>query len=305
MSSILTEDLGPRGRRRIRIATAASVVLIAAALVFAGLRFWQEGILAWNQWEPFTVRLNLGFLLEGLLNTFRAALFAAVLALALGFAIALSRLSRTWPMRWAARAYVELFRSIPLLLLIFAVFFGLPASGINVSPFWALVAALTVYNSAVLAEIFRAGILSLDRGQTEAAKAIGLRYWQQMRLVILPQAVRRMIPAIVAQLATLTKDTALGFVIGYEEFLRRGQNFAEFANNLLPSYIFVAVVYFVLIYLLARLARRLEIQQRRRYGGGKIAVGGGLEDLEALAEDADEAEAQRSLQPTSKGPASA
>jgi glutamate transport system permease protein len=189
--------------------------------------------------------------------------------------------------RWLCRGYVELFRSIPLLLLIFAAFFGVPAMGFNISRFLALVVGLTVYNSAVLAEIFRAGILSLDKGQTEAAHAIGLRYWQSMRIVILPQAVRRMIPAIVAQLATLTKDTALGFVIGYEEFLRRGQNFAEFAKNLLPSYLFVAIVYFVIIYLLARLARRLEVKQRRRYGGGAIDVGVGIEDLEALVADAD------------------
>ncbi len=287
MSSVLIEELGPRGRRRALIGSVVSSLLIAAALGFLIYRFQQFGVLDADQWRPFTARVNLGFLFEGLLNTIRAAFVAAALSIAAGFLLALGRLAQNAPLRWLCRTYVELFRSIPLLIMIFAAFFGLPELGIDVSRYLALVLALAAYNSAVLAEIFRAGILSLDRGQTEAAQAIGLRYWQQMRIVILPQAVRRMIPAIVAQLATITKDTALGFVIGYEEFLRRGQNFAEFANNLLPSYIFVAIIYFILIYVLSRLARRLEVQQRRKLGASRMKVGGGLEDIDALGEDAD------------------
>ncbi len=288
-SSVLTEELGPRGQRRVLIGSWVSSALIAAALVFLVYRFQSRGILDWDQWEPFTVRLNLGFLFEGLLNTLKAALGAMVIAITVGFFMALGRLSRTWAVRALARTYIEVFRSIPLILLIFAAFFGLPDAGIDVSIFQALVVALAVYNSAVLAEIFRAGILSLDSGQSEASKAIGLTYWQMMRIVILPQAVRRMTPAIVAQLATLTKDTSLGFIIGYQEFVRRGQSFAEFANNLLPSYIFVGAVYFVMIFALSRLARRMEVQQRKKLGAGAMQVGGGLEDLEALAEGGEEA----------------
>lgn len=288
MSSVLIEELGPRGRRRALIGSVVSSVLIVAAVAFLLYRFQQFGVLDADQWLPFTERVNLGFLFEGLVNTLRAAAIAATLSIAAGFLLALGRLAQNAPLRWACRTYVELFRSVPLLIMIFAAFFGLPELGVEVSRYMALILALAAYNSAVLAEIFRAGILSLDRGQTEAAQAIGLRYWQQMRIVILPQAVRRMIPAIVAQLATITKDTALGFVIGYEEFLRRGQNFAEFANNLLPSYLFVAIVYFVLIYVLSRLARRLEVRQRRKLGASRMKVGGGLEDIDALGEDADE-----------------
>jgi glutamate transport system permease protein len=290
MSNVLIEALGPRGRRRAFIGSVVSSLLIAAAVAFLLYRFWTFGILDADQWTPFLEKVNLGFLFEGLINTIRAAVVAALLSMAFGFLLALGRLALSLPLRVLCRTYVELFRSIPLLIMIFAAFFGLPELGIEVSQFTALVLALTVYNSAVLAEIFRAGILSLDRGQTEAAQAIGLRYWQQMRIVILPQAVRRMTPAIVAQLATITKDTALGFVIGYAEFLRRGQNFAEFAGNLLPSYIFVAVIFFILIYLMTRLARRLEVQQRRKLGASRMQVGGGLEDLDALGEDADDAD---------------
>ena len=191
MSSVLTEELGPRGQRRIRVASWVSLALILAALGFAVFRFQVRGELAPDLWQPFTVGSNWGFLWDGLVGTMKAALTAMVLAVAVGFVMALGRLSRNTALRWAARTYVELFRSIPLLLAIFAVFLGLPALGFDVSRYVALVVALTIYNSAVLAEIFRAGVLSLDRGQTEAAQAIGLRYRPMMRLIILPQAVRR------------------------------------------------------------------------------------------------------------------
>lgn len=298
MSGVLTEELGPRGKRRVQVATWISMALLGALAAFAVYRFESRGELAWELWQPFTVWNFWTFLLEGLINTVRAAVTAMVLSIAIGFLMALGRLSRSRPVRWLSRSYVELFRSFPLLLMIFAAFFGLPAAGYDVSRYMALVVALTVYNSAVLAEIFRAGVLSLDKGQTEAAQAIGLRYWPMMAIIILPQAVRRMIPAIVAQLATLTKDTSLGFVIGYEEFLRRGQAFGQTfpladgsgfkPQNELQAYIVVAIVYFIVIYLLSRLARRLEVQQRRKLGASRMAVGGGLEDIDALGEDADD-----------------
>ena len=125
-------------------------------------------------------------------------------------------------LRNMAGIFVEFFRGVPLLLLMFFTTIALPKLHIDLSTFWYIVLALVAYNSAILAEIFRAGILSLGRGQTEAAYAVGLTYWQTMRLVLIPQAARRMIPAIVSQLITLLKDTSLGFIVGYEELLRRG-----------------------------------------------------------------------------------
>jgi glutamate transport system permease protein len=152
---------------------------------------------------------------------------------------------------------------------------------VKLSLFGFLALGLTVYNGAVLGEIFRAGILSLDRGQSEAAFAIGLGYWQAMLLVVIPQAARRMIPAIVSQLVTLLKDTSLGSVIAYEELLRRGRINGEFFHNTLQSLIVVAAMYIVVNFTLSRLARRLEIRQRRRYQAGSIAVTG-VEDLAVL-----------------------
>jgi glutamate transport system permease protein len=179
-----------------------------------------------------------------------------------------ARLSRR---AWGARpagAWVELFRGLPLLLLILFLFLALPAVGVTISVFWALVAGLTLYNSAVLGEIFRAGILSLPKGQTEAAYAIGLRRGQTLRLILVPQAVRRMLPALISQLVTLLKDTSLGFVIGYAELLRNGRTAVEFLGGRysIPIYTAIAVVYIAVNASLSFLARWLDRRTRRKFG---------------------------------------
>lgn len=290
MSSVVTEPLGPRGRRRARIGELAAVVVLIGFLVWAGFRFAAEGEFDPRLWEEF-VDTETGwpqFLLWGLGNTVRAAATAAVLSIVVGFALTLLRIARSSVIGWAGRLWIDLVRTIPLVLLIFFTFLGLPQAGVTLSRFWALVLALVLYNSAVLAEVFRAGIASLDRGQGEAASAIGLTYWQSMRLVILPQAVRRMIPAIIAQVATITKDTSLGYLIGFEELLRRARILGEAPpSNLLQAYTVAAIVYFFVIWLITRGARRLETRQRRRYGAGRIEARGGPEDLDAMGEEAD------------------
>lgn len=263
-TTALTEELGPRAQARVRIATIISVVI---GLLLLGVALWQlqgAGQLEWAKWAPYTEWVNLEFLLLGLLNTLKAAIIAMVFAVIIGFFLALGRLSRSAVVRGLCVSYVEFFRSIPLLLAIFAAFFGLLAAGLAVGALTSLVVALVAYNSAVLSEIFRAGIKSLDKGQTEAAQAVGLPYWPMMRIVILPQAVRRMIPAIVAQLATLTKDVSLGFVIGFNEVVRRGQGFPSFskAGNFQANVV-VGVIYFIIVYLLAQLADYLDTRQAR------------------------------------------
>jgi len=291
VTAVLTEELGPRGRRRVQIAKLIALVFLLALAVWIIQRAAVTGNFEPRLWEQF-VDFEEGwpqFLLTGLLNTLRAAATAMVFATLIGFVMALGRLALNAPVRWAARTYVELFRTIPVVLFIFFAYFGLQDLGVGwVTALWGVVIGLTAYNSAVLAEIFRAGILSLDRGQSEAAYTIGLTYWQAMGLVILPQAVRRMTPAIVAQLATLTKDVSLGFLIGYEEVVRRGRILGEGSpSNLLQAYLVVGIIYFIVIFMLSRIARRLEVRQRRKYGAGKMAGGAGLEDIEVLGEEAD------------------
>jgi glutamate transport system permease protein len=279
---ILADELGPRGRRRVRIATAVSVAVLAFLVFVAVQRLGDRGQLEWRKWEPFTQWSVIKFLAGGLGNTLRATGAAMVLALALGTVLALMRLSQTAPVRWFAAAFIEFFRGVPLILLIFFTFFGLHRYDIEINAFRALALALGVYNGAVLAEIFRAGIRSLDRGQAEAAYSLGLGYWQAMAYVVVPQAIRRMVPAIVSQLVTLLKDTSLGFVITYEELLRRSRSTGEFFANPLQTTVVVAVVYIVVNLLLGRVARWLERRQRRRLGADVMVVTG-VEDLSSVS----------------------
>ena len=277
----VADALGPRGRRLTIIASVVSGVLVVGALVVAFGRLSDKGQLSEVRWDPFTQWPVWRFLLLGLVTTVKVAMVAMGGAIVIGALMALARLSRTRPLRWAAAAYVEFFRGVPLVLLVFFAYLGLPRYGVEISAFSALTLALVIYNGAVLGEIFRAGILSLDRGQSEAAYTLGLTYWQSMLLVVIPQAARRMIPAIVSQLVTLLKDTSLGAAIGFEELLRRARINGEFFQNTLQSLVVAAAMYIVVNFTLSRLARRLEVRQRRRYRAGSIAVGG-VEDLAIL-----------------------
>jgi glutamate transport system permease protein len=275
----LSDALGPRSRRRVHVVTIVTGVVLAAVMVRALMLLGDRGQLAADKWRPFTDYRVLRFLLLGLAATLRVAVVAMTLAIAVGGMMALGRLARNGPIRWLSGAYVEIFRAIPVLLFIFFAARGLPQLGVDLSVFWYLVAGLVGYNSAVLGEIFRAGILSLDKGQSEAALAMGLSYWQSMFIVVIPQAVRRMVPAVVTQLVTLLKDTSLGFILPYEELLRRGQLVGEEPGKpLLQSLFVVALIYIAVNLSLSRVAHRLEVRQRKRYRAGVIAVSG-LEDL--------------------------
>jgi glutamate transport system permease protein len=275
------DELGPRARRRVLVASIVAGAAVVGFLVLAVRRLDHNGQLEADKWLQFTEWPVIRFFLGGLANTAKAAAAAMVLAIAVGGVLALARLARRRPLRWLGTLYVEFFRGLPLYLLILFCGFGLPRLDVpwlDFEPFGALVLALTIYNSSILAEIFRAGILSLDRGQGEAASAVGLGYWQSMAYVVVPQAVRRMVPAIVSQLVTLLKDTSLGSLIFYEELLRRARINADFTQHTLPSLVVVTGGYIVINFFLSWVATRLEARQRRRYGAGRIDVTG-VEDL--------------------------
>lgn len=284
MSAVFaTDELGPRGRRRVRAATAVSLLAIVAMIAVALGRLAEQGqleaelytdLVAW----PVARRL----LWNGLiLFNLRVAVLAMVLSLVIGLGLALGRLALSRAVHWPVGAFVEFFRSIPVLLFIFLIAFGMPRYGVDLGVFGFVVIALTCYHSAVLAEVFRAGILSLPRGQSEAATSLGMTYWQSMGRVVVPQAVRRMTPAIVSQLVTILKDTTLGYIVGrgYRDALRHGQQIAEFLDNRLQTLTLVAIIFILVCLLLSRVASRLESRQRRRFGAGSLRVEGGPEDL--------------------------
>ncbi|MEV1063697.1 amino acid ABC transporter permease [Streptomyces sp. NPDC050263] len=268
MSSVLYDTPGPRAKLRNTVLSVIFFVLLALVVVWAWQKMDEKNQLTSALWKPFTEsEAWTTYLLPGLANTLKAAALAMVIALPLGAVLGISRLSDHRWVRGVAGTIVEFFRAIPvLLLMLFANEFYARSTDVTPEdrPLYAVVTGLVLYNAAVLAEVVRAGILALPRGQTEAAYAIGLRKGQTMSSILLPQAVTAMLPAIVSQLVVIVKDTALGGVmIGFTELLNsRGTLAANYAN-VIPSFIVVAVMFIILNFILTSFASWLERRLRR------------------------------------------
>jgi glutamate transport system permease protein len=266
VSSVLYDLPGPRARLRNRILGIVSIAGIIALVAFVIYKFDQTGQFESRKWEQFEYASVQRELLTGLWATLKAAGIATVLALLFGAVFASARLSGRWILRAPATFVVELFRAIPLLILIFFGYYVPLQYGWSIDKLWALVIGLTLYNGSVLAEIFRAGINAVPYGQSEGAYAIGLRKNQVLRLILLPQAFRSMLPAIVSQLVVLLKDTALGFIITYPELLYVGKQIGgrlAFGLPYVPTYLIVAAIYISICGLLSILAWWLQRRMTR------------------------------------------
>jgi glutamate transport system permease protein len=279
---VLFDIPGPKARARIRIGTVIGSVLILGLIAAVLIRLAANGQLEAQRWavlfDPRTgVPQTLG---RALVNTLQVAAVGMVAATIVGLLLAVGRLSDHRAVRWLVGTYIEFFRAIPLLVVIFALYFLLPKYGVEPTAYQALTGGLVLYNSAVLAEIFRAGILSIDKGQSEAAYGIGMRKSQVMTLILLPQATRRMLPVLIAQLVVLLKDSSLGFIIGYFELLRGARSLVEFFSVSFGNtytfqlYVAAALIYIVINVMLSQLARFAEKRTRRNK---KAAAVGALE----------------------------
>ncbi len=266
MTSALYDLPGPRARARNKAFGVLATFGIVALAGFIGYRFWETGQFESTKWQWLLYKDLQVQLLVALGATLAAFVVAAVLALVVGLLSAVGRLSEHWWLRTPALAIVEFFRAIPLVVMIFFLFYAAPQAGLKLGVFWTLVVSLMLYNGSVLAEVFRAGMLSVPRGQREAAYALGLRKNQVMRAVLLPQAVRAMLPTIVSQLVVLLKDTALGFLITYPELLYEARylgGLAEFGRPIIPTALVIGAVYITLCTALSLLAGYLERRSRR------------------------------------------
>ena len=261
--SYIYETPGPRARRRTLVGSVISVLALAALIAGALYEFGVNGQLAADRWAPFLQWAIWKYLLVGLGGTLRAAALVAALSAVFGVLLALGRLSRVLVIRGVARAVVEFGRTVPVLLLIYLMLFGLPSYGINLPLLWKLVVPLTVSNSAAFAEIVRAGVLSLPRGQAEAALSLGMRLTQVNRLVVLPQALRAVAPSSVTQLVSLLKDTSLGYVVAYTELLYRAQVLSAYNRLLVQTFLVVTLIYLICNGALSGLASRLQAAPRR------------------------------------------
>ncbi|MFT4220933.1 MAG: amino acid ABC transporter permease [Microbacterium sp.] len=266
MTSVLYDVPGPRARARNRALGVATVVVVVAVIGFVVWRFVDTGQFSARKWELFTYTRVWQMIGGATLATVSAFAAAAVGAVVLGFALAIGRLSdHAWvrgPVAWV----VEVLRAIPVLVFMLLLYYGLPVVGIKMPSYWAVVIALVAYNGSVLSEVIRAGVEALPRGQREAGLAIGLRKSGVMRLVLLPQAVRAMMPVIIAQLVVTLKDTALGFIITYPELLYTakllGSN-ANFGSPLIPSAMIAGTIYVAMCLALSYLAFVVEKRTRR------------------------------------------
>ncbi|OLZ48583.1 amino acid ABC transporter permease [Amycolatopsis keratiniphila] len=266
MSSVLFDVPGPKARMRHRIYAVVGVLAIAAFIAFVVYRFYDTGQFDARKWEWLQYQQVQIDLLNAVLETLRAFATAAVLALIFGAVFAAGRLSDHVWIRRISGAIVEFFRAIPALILMFLFYFGLPAVGVPMTPFLGVVFGLTLYNGSVLAEVFRAGIEALPKGQAEAAYALGMRKTQVMFTVLLPQAIRAMLPTIISQLVVLLKDTALGFIITFQELLYYARYIGtqgEFGRPIVPSTLVATGIYICLCLLLTALATYLEKRNRR------------------------------------------
>lgn len=287
MNSVLFDAPGPKAKRRNIVYTALFAVALAAVVWWVLDALADKDQLTGEKWKPFFTdsRTWTTYLLPGLENTAKAAGLAMVIALPLGALFGISRLSDHRWVRGVAGTVVEFFRAIPvLILMLFAneAYAQFTDIGSDIRPMYAVVTGLVLYNASVLAEVVRAGIQSLPSGQTDAAKAIGMRKGQTMSHVLLPQSVTAMLPAIVSQLVVIVKDTALGGVmLGFAELLNAVRPMSSaYGANTIASFTVVAVVYILLNMALTTIASWLEGRARRsKKSTGAVVAPETVEDL--------------------------
>ncbi|MCX4820304.1 amino acid ABC transporter permease [Streptomyces sp. NBC_01142] len=260
-STALYDIPGPRTRRRHRAYGVLSTVVIVALFGWILYLLFDTGQFTATKWSPFEYKGIQELLLRGLGNTLKAFALAAVFSLALGGVLAAGRLSEHRAVRWVATVVVEFFRAMPVLVMIFFIFVAL-----KVQPLPALVAGLTLYNGSVLAEVFRAGVNSVERGQREAAYSLGMRKTQVMSYVLVPQGLRAMLPTIISQLVVALKDTSLGYLITYEEFLHAGKLIAsnlDYDLPFIPVVMVISPIYIGMCMLLSWFANWVAGRQQR------------------------------------------
>ncbi len=239
-------------------------IVVALGLVVVIFYFISRGSepkLQWYVVSPFNEQglANLKFLWSGTLATLSMSFLALLISIVFGLIIAIPGIANNRPLRATNYAYVEIVRSIPLLPLILWIYYGMPQiAGIQLDYFWAGVFALALSDSAFEAEIFRAGIQSIPRGQSEAARTVGLNYFQSMIHVILPQAIRRILPALGNQFAYMVKMSALVSVIGLQELTRRANELNTTVYRALEIYTVLIIEYLVIILIIGQAVRWLE-----------------------------------------------
>jgi len=267
-AGVLFDAPGPRTVARHRLYSIFGAVALALLVALALWRLDDRGQFEYDKWEPFlTPKYLSALLVDGLLTTLQMAFSAVIGAVVLGVLLGVGKLSDHGVIRWPSWAIVEFFRAVPVLLLMIFIFYAYGINRGDGGAYWSVVIALTLYNGAVLAEVFRAGILAVPKGQAEAAYAIGMRKSQVTNIVLLPQAVKIMIPAIISQCVVALKDTSLGYAVAAPGLTKIGQSiYQQFANQV-PTVFVLAALYIAANIVLTLIANWV---QKRFVGEKKI-----------------------------------
>jgi glutamate transport system permease protein len=269
--SQLFDAPGPVARRRHLLLTLVSLAAMGLGIWWILGRLAEKEVLTAEKWTPFlTAEIWTEYLLPGLLGTLKAAAAAIPLALVVGVLFGVGRLSSSALLRTPCGAVVEFFRAVPVLMMMLFAYGAYDLLDL-VAPehlsFAAVITGLVPYNGAVVAELIRSGVTGLPRGQTEAGRAVGLTEGKLMRAVLLPQALTAMLPSLVSQLVVVLKDSALGYIVSYEELLRKAEQIGSYKANVVPSLMVVAVIFIVVNSILTLSAGRLERKLSRRTAG--------------------------------------
>ena len=257
--SVLYDAPGPRTVARHRLYSVLTVLALVALVAFAVWKLYDAQQLTYEKWEVFITPTYVQVLLvDGLLKTVQMAFFAIIFAIVFGLVLGVGKISDHAVVRWPSWLVVEFFRAVPVLLLMIFVWALLSLGNGPLTPFWCVVIALTLYNGSVLAEVFRAGIAAVPKGQVEAAYALGMRKTQVMVTIQLPQAVKIMLPAIISQMVVALKDTSLGYVITAPGLTYVAEQiYGEFRNHV-PTAIVVASLYILVNLVLTWVATRVQ-----------------------------------------------
>lgn len=267
MRDALYEAPGPKTRRRTRIITAISLVLVAIGVGLIVRQFYITGQLDAKYWSFFLKPSTWRYLGNGFLGTLRVAVTAGAISLVLGIVFMLGRTSGIKPLEVIAHVIIDFFRGVPSLLLIYFFYLALPQYGLRISAFWMITLPVALAASGVLAEVFRAGVNAVPKGQTEAALSIGLTPGKTMFKIILPQALRIVVPSLISQLVVVVKDTTVAYVVSYPDLMQNARVLITNNDALVQVYFVVAILYILVNYAI----NQLSITMARRSGNPIIS----------------------------------
>lgn len=254
MRDALYEAPGPKTKRRTAIGTVLSLVLLGVAVFFIVRQFYITDQLNERYWSFLLEWTTWRFLLEGFWGTIRVAAMSGVISMALGLLLMLGRISNSRVLSAICRVLTDLFRSLPSLLLIYFFFLVIPKYGLRMPSFWMLTIPISLAASGVLAEVFRAGVNAVPKGQVEAAMSIGLTHGKIVWKIVLPQALRIVIPSLVSQLVVVVKDTTVAYVVSFPDLMQNARVLISNYDALVSMYFVVAIIYILINYAINHLS---------------------------------------------------